>query len=188
MAGAPIDTPDDLPSGPLYVFGYGSLLWYPGFRYERVVRSRIHGFHRALRVWSYHHRGTVQRPGLVLGLDRGGSCLGCLFEVDATLKREVADYLWAREMVTSVYIPRLVPAPFAGGVRVAALAFVLDRRHTQYAGALSAGTAAGHVRGAAGVSGHNLEYVRETVNGLERLGIHDEGLRSVLRRLERADA
>lgn len=175
----PIDAIDDLPVGPLYVFGYGSLLWRPGFAYRRSWRGRIHGFHRSLRVWSFHHRGTPDQPGLVLGLDRGGSCLGCLFEVDAANKRAAAEYLWAREMVTSVYVPRLVAAD-AEGTRVAALTFVLDREHEQYAGELSAATAARHILHAEGHSGANTEYLHETVAGLERLGIRDRGLRNVL--------
>lgn len=175
----PIDAIDELPRGPLYVFGYGSLLWRPGFDHRRTWRGRIHGFHRALRVWSFHHRGTPDRPGLVLGLDRGGSCLGCVFEVAEADKRAAAEYLWAREMVTSVYVPRLVAAE-AGGRRVAALTFVLDRGHEQYAGTLSAATAADHIRSATGRSGDNPEYLHETVAGLERLGIRDRGLRSVL--------
>lgn len=174
----PIGGIDALPTGPLYVFGYGSLLWRPGFAYRRSWRSRIHGFHRSLRVWSFHHRGTPDRPGLVLGLDRGGSCLGCLFEVDEGDKRAAAEYLWAREMVTSVYVPRLVAAE-AEGMCVAALTFVLDREHEQYAGALSAPTAARHIRTAEGRSGANPEYLHETIAGLERLGIRDRGLREI---------
>ena len=183
MLPGPIEGLDALPPGPLHVFGYGSLLWRPGFDYVHCERARVHGFHRALRVWSFHHRGTEERPGLVLGLDRGGSCLGCVFEVDSAAKREVGAYLWAREMVTSVYIPRLVPVQ-VGRRSVIALTFVLDRSHAQYAGPLSPALAARHVIGAEGVSGANPDYVRETVAGLERLGVHDRGLSSVLRHMD----
>lgn len=178
-----IERIDQLPPGPLYVFGYGSLLWRPGFEYLASHRARIHGFHRALRVWSFHHRGTPDRPGLVLGLDRGGSCLGCMFEVAEQNKRATAEYLWAREMVTHVYIPRLVTVHCEAG-RFSALTFVLDRDHEQYAGSLAPGHAAGHILGARGASGANPEYVRETVAGLERMGVRDRGLRSVLHHLE----
>jgi cation transport protein ChaC len=174
---------DQLPPGPLYVFGYGSLLWRPGFDYQSSHRARIHGFHRALRVWSFHHRGTPERPGLVLGLDRGGSCLGCMFEVSEGDKHAAAEYLWEREMVTDVYIPRLVHVDCEAG-RYAALTFVLDRGHEQYAGSLTPAHAAHHILGASGASGANPEYVRETVAGLERLGVRDRGLRSVLQHLE----
>ena len=178
-----IERIDQLPPGPLYVFGYGSLLWRPGFDYRSTHRARIHGFHRALRVWSFHHRGTPDRPGLVLGLDRGGSCLGCLFEIDADDKRATAEYLWAREMVTDVYIPRLVTVHCEAG-RFTALTFVLDRNHEQYAGPLRPNHAAHHIRAACGASGANPEYVRETVAGLERLGVRDRGLRTVLEHLD----
>lgn len=178
-----IERIDQLPPGPLYVFGYGSLLWRPGFEYLASCRARIHGFHRALRVWSFHHRGTPDRPGLVLGLDRGGSCLGCMFEVAPEHKRSTAEYLWEREMVTNVYLPRLVQVDADCG-RFTALTFVLDRGHEQYAGSLTPAHAARHILGAHGASGANPEYVRETVAGLERLGVHDRGLRSVLHHLE----
>lgn len=178
--------PAELPEGPLYVFGYGSLVWRAGFEYQRCLPARIYGFHRALRVWSWHHRGTEDRPGLVLGLDSGGSCRGCVFEVESARKRAVADYLWEREMVTAVYTPRLVPAHTDEGSFLS-LAFVLDRAHPQYAGSLSAEEAAGHIDGAHGLSGPNLEYVRETIRGLEAMGIHDAGLRAVLKHLEEAE-
>lgn len=181
-AGA-IEHINQLPSGPLYVFGYGSLLWRPGFNYRSSHRARIHGFHRALRVWSFHHRGSPDRPGLVLGLDRGGSCLGCMFEVAEHDKRATAEYLWEREMVTAVYIPRLVHVDSEAG-RFTALTFVLDRGHEQYAGSIAPDHAARHILGARGASGANPEYVRETVAGLERLGVRDQGLRSVLQHLE----
>jgi len=180
-----IERIDQLPPGPLYVFGYGSLLWRPGFDYLASHRARIHGFHRALRVWSFHHRGTPDRPGLVLGLDRGGSCLGCMFEVAEDNKRATAEYLWEREMVTDVYIPRLVTVHCDAG-RFTALTFVLDRSHEQYAGSLRPDHAARHILGAHGQSGDNPEYVRETVAGLNRLGVRDSGLRSVLNQLERS--
>jgi len=180
--------PEDLPSGPLHVFGYGSLLWRPGFNYVERQTARIHGYHRALRVWSFHHRGTVDQPGLVLGLDVGGSCLGCVFRVDARERLEAARYLWEREMVTSVYRPRLLPARLEDGSRITALTFVLDRSHVQYAGSISPETAARHVIHARGLSGANPEYVRETLAGLDRLGVHDGTLHQVVRNLDRMEA
>lgn len=174
--------------GPLRVFAYGSLLWRPGFEYRRKLRAHLYGFHRALRVWSVHHRGTEDRPGLVLGLDRGGSCAGCMFEVDENDKTDVAAYLWEREMVTSVYTPRIVRVHVGSGTpryTDTALCFLLDRDHDQYAGNLTARDAAAVVRAAEGYSGHNREYVRETLRGLREAGIDDHGLASVARMLER---
>jgi cation transport protein ChaC len=184
MRPGPIQLPEQLPPGPLYVFGYGSLLWRPGFTYEWTAKARIHGFHRALRVWSYHHRGTEHQPGLVLGLDAGGSCQGGVFEATEQRKPAVAQYLWEREMVTSVYTPRLVRAHCQGQAYLA-LTFVLDRHHTQYAGELSAEQAAGHIETAVGRSGPNPEYLRETLAQLNALNVHDSGLEAVLYALER---
>jgi len=180
-----LETPEQLPAGPLFVFGYGSLLWRPGFDYSWRDTARIFGFHRALRVWSFHHRGSEDRPGLVLGLDAGGSCLGCVFRVEADQRLAVAQYLWEREMVTSVYRPRLVPAYASDGSRLPALAFVLDRRHIQYAGMLSAEDAARHVREATGKSGPNPEYVRETLARLQGHGFVDTHLEKVVHNLNR---
>lgn len=176
--------PDDLPPGPLFVFGYGSLLWRPGFDYAWRATARIFGFHRALRVWSFHHRGTEAQPGLVLGLDAGGSCHGCVFRVESEQRLAVAQYLWEREMVTSVYRPRLLAAYTASGHRVPALGFVLDRRHIQYAGNLSPDIAAQHVAEASGRSGSNVEYVRETLSRLDYLGFRDRHLHQVVHNLD----
>lgn len=174
--------------GPLRVFAYGSLLWRPGFEFRHKQRARLFGFHRALRVWSVHHRGTEERPGLVLGLDRGGSCTGCVFEVEERSKPAVAAYLWEREMVTSVYTPRIVRVHTehdTGPQMESALCFLLDREHQQYAAGLTAADAAEIVHAAEGYSGHNREYVHETLRGLREVGIDDHGLASVARLLER---
>jgi cation transport protein ChaC len=177
----------DSEPGPLRVFAYGSLLWRPGFEYRRKQRAHLYGFHRALRVWSVHHRGTRDRPGLVLGLDRGGSCAGCVFEIDEDRKADVAAYLWDREMVTSVYAPRIVRVHLEDGTQRytdSALCFLLDRDHDQYAGNLTNRDAAAVVRAAEGYSGHNREYVRETLRELKEVGIEDRGLAGVARLLE----
>lgn len=174
-------------TGILRVFAYGSLLWRPGFPFMRQRRARLYGFHRALRVWSVHHRGTEDQPGLVLGLDRGGSCTGCVFEVAEADRQRVAEYLWEREMVTSVYVPRIVRVHIDEDNQretVPSLCFLLDRSHTQYAGTLSEHDAAAIVCGAEGYSGHNREYVRETLRGLHRAGIDDHALARVARLLD----
>lgn len=170
--------------GDFWVFGYGSLMWRPGFGHVETQRARLHGFHRALCVRSFVHRGTPDRPGLVLGLDRGGSCIGLAFRVPGELGGEVMDYLRARELVTSVYIERRLPLMLGDGRRVEAVTYVVDRRHRQYAGALHAGEAAEAVRGAVGQSGPNEEYVLNTVRHLEALGIRDHWLEAVAARLQ----
>src|SRR3974390_225676 len=89
--------------GDLWVFGYGSLIWRPGFEFIEQVQARLIGEHRALCVYSFDHRGTPERPGLVLGLDRGGACRGIAFRVTASKRAEVVAYLRAREQTTNVY-------------------------------------------------------------------------------------
>lgn len=171
--------------GDFWVFGYGSLIWRPGFAHTRTVRAQVHGFRRALCVRSFVHRGTPERPGLVLGLDRGGSCIGLAFQVPGELRDEVLGYLRARELVTHVYREKLLPISLPDGERAEAVSYVVDRRHEQYAGALHAEEAAARVRGAVGQSGPNEEYVRNTVDHLRALGIRDHWLEDVARRLDR---
>ena len=162
-----------------WVFGYGSLMWRPGFDYIDASKARLHGFHRALCVRSFVHRGTPDSPGLVLGLDKGGSCLGIAFQIEPGLRSEVMAYLRARELVNNVYKERLAPVRLHDGRRVSAVAYVVDRDHIQYAGALSAGDAAQAVRGSVGQSGRNEEYVVNTVNHLRQLHIRDHWLEKV---------
>jgi cation transport protein ChaC len=166
-----------------WVFGYGSLMWRPGFAHTATRRARLAGYRRALCVHSHVHRGTVERPGLVLGLDRGGSCIGLAFQVPGELRDEVVGYLRERELVTSVYLEKTLTVALEGGAAVPALAYVVDRAHTQYAGRLDVEAAARQVRGAVGVSGANEEYVLNTVQHLKALGIRDRWLEDVAGRL-----
>ncbi|MEO9613953.1 MAG: gamma-glutamylcyclotransferase [Nitratireductor sp.] len=174
--------------GDFWVFGYGSLMWRPGFAHVETQRARLHGYRRALCVRSFVHRGTPARPGLVLGLDRGGSCIGLAFRVPGDLRQEVLDYLRARELVTHVYLERVLPVTFASGARGEALCYVVDRAHDQYAGRLDAAHAAAAVCGAVGQSGPNEDYVLNTVEHLEALGIRDHWLEEVARRIGSAPA
>ena len=169
--------------GEFWVFGYGSLMWRPGFPHNDVRKARLFGYHRALCVRSHVHRGTPQRPGLVLGLDRGGSCIGLAFRVDAGDQEATVAYLRERELVTHVYLEKRLGISFVGGGRAEALAYVVDRGHAQYAGALHPDDAARHVNGAVGQSGRNEEYVLNTVDHLRQLGIRDEWLEGVAARL-----
>src|SRR5690606_13064547 len=120
-----------------WVFGYGSLIWLPGFPYERAERALLRGVHRRLCILSHHHRGTPEKPGLVFGLERGGSCVGLAYQVAPDRWPEVRDYLRAREQVTMVYREVLRPVRLENGETVAALTYVADPRHPQYAGRLS---------------------------------------------------
>ncbi len=166
-----------------WVFGYGSLMWRPGFAHIETHRARLQGYHRALCVRSFVHRGTAARPGLVLGLDRGGACVGLAFRVPEALRDEVLAYLRARELVTNVYRERWLPVRLKGGPAVDALTYVVDRSHPQYAGRMDAEEAACSVHGATGQSGPNEEYVLNTVAHLEALGIRDPWLASVAKRV-----
>jgi len=169
-----------LPPGDLWVFGYGSLMWRPGFEPAERHAARLHGYHRALCVWSWVYRGTRHRPGLVLALDQGGCCLGRAFRVRAPDKHAVADYLYQRELITAVYVPMLREVRLASGASVTALTFRADRAHPQYAGRLSPAEAAATVARARGRTGHNREYVAKTVAHLEEMRIRDEFLERVM--------
>jgi len=162
-----------LPPGDLWVFGYGSLMWNPGFAHLESRPGRIHGRHRALCVWSWVHRGTKAAPGLVLGLDTGGACVGRLYRIAAAEKAATADYLYRREMATPVYLPTLIDARLADGNKVRALTFTVDRAHPQYAGKLSVDEAYATVSAAEGRSGQNPAYVIATAQHFEAEGIHD---------------
>src|SRR5262245_12280652 len=126
-------------TGELWVFGYGSLMWRPGFAYLERTEARLIGAHRALCVYSFVHRGTPERPGLVLGLDRGGACRGIAYRVAASERAETIAYLRAREQVTMVYrdTTRRVWLSNNPTRPVTALCYVVDRSHPQYAGRLT---------------------------------------------------
>ncbi len=170
--------------GDFWVFGYGSLIWRPGFAHVETRRARLYGYRRSLCVYSFVHRGTRERPGLVLGLDRGGSCIGLAFRVPGELRDEVLSYLRERELVTSVYLERVLDISLDGngvdkGESVKALAYIVDRQHEQYAGGLDAAHAASVIRGAVGRSGNNEDYVLSTLEHLRALGIRDHWLEEV---------
>src|ERR1700754_4081649 len=168
----------DLSKGDLWVFGYGSLMWRPGFDFEEQVPARLIGEHRALCVYSFVHRGTPEKPGLVLGLDRGGACRGIAFRVAEKNRAATVNYLRAREQVTSVYreVMRSVWLEDDARQRVSALAYVVDRGHVQYAGRLSLAEQLSHVLPGHGQSGNNRDYVLATVKSIEAQGFRDTQL------------
>ena len=165
--------------GDFWVFGYGSLMWRPGFPHVEARRARLYGYRRALCVRSHVHRGTPERPGLVLGLDRGGACVGMAFRVAEGERGTVTDYLRARELVTKVYLERTLPIVLDTHEIVEALGYVVDRAHPQYAGRLEADEAARIVSEASGRSGLNTDYVVNTVAHLRSMGLRDPWLESV---------
>ncbi|MET4806984.1 cation transport protein ChaC [Limibacillus sp. MBR-115] len=174
----------DIPRDDYWVFGYGSLMWDPGFPHLEVRATRLHGFRRCFCVYSYNYRGTPERPGLVLGLDRGGSCWGLAYRVPRAEGAEVMAYLYEREMMTGVYIPRWLALKDDRGRSVTALGFVVDRHHKQYAGALSDSETAALICQGAGKRGACQEYLRNTVRHLEALGMHDRSLHRLLQLVE----
>jgi len=168
------------PDADLWVFGYGSLMWDPGFPFVEQRLALLRGYHRRFCIYSMRHRGTPERPGLVFGLDHGGACRGMAFRVAATEVAPVLDTLWAREMSGAVYRPRLLPVRLEGGAVVPACAFVVDRSHAQYCRGLSLEQSAALISQGEGGRGRNLEYLANTVEHLEQLGIADHGLRDLL--------
>jgi glutathione-specific gamma-glutamylcyclotransferase len=167
--------------GEFWVFGYGSLMWRPGFDHVEKFRARLHGYRRALCIVSRVHRGTPERTGLVLGLDKGGSCVGVAFRVESHLRETVIAYLRERELVSNAYKERRLSARLDDGRPVQVLTYVVDRSHEQYSGPLTAEQAAERVKGASGKSGTNEDYLSNTVAHLEALGIRDHWLESVAR-------
>ncbi|WGS20307.1 MULTISPECIES: gamma-glutamylcyclotransferase [unclassified Bradyrhizobium] len=162
----------------LWVFGYGSLMWKPGFAFIEQVPARLIGEHRALCVYSFDHRGTPEKPGLVLGLDRGGACRGIAFRVAGHLRHDTIGYLRAREQTTNVYreVMRSVWLENEARQRVSALAYVVDRGHVQYAGRLSLPEQLRLVQQGHGRSGNNRDYVLSTVASIEKQGFRDAQL------------
>ncbi len=169
--------------GELWVFGYGSLMWRPGFVYAHRCRATLRGWRRSLCVYSHVYRGTPERPGLVLGLDRGGACAGVAFQVAAALRESTIRYLREREQVTAVYLERTVPVTLDAGGRVEALVYVADRTHAQYAGRLDRETMLAVVRAGRGQAGDNAAYVTETQDHLAAIGVRDRELEWLAERL-----
>src|ERR1700691_5567924 len=171
-------TQGDLYKGVLWVFGYGSLMWQPGFDFTEQFPARLIGEHRALCVYSFDHRGTPEKPGLVLGLDRGGACRGIAFRVAAKLRNDTIDYLRGREQTTNVYreVMRSVWLENEARQRISALAYVVDRGHVQYAGRLSLAEQLRYVEQGHGRSGNNRDYVLATVKSIEKQGFRDKQL------------
>jgi cation transport protein ChaC len=169
--------------GDLWVFGYGSLMWRPHFDYEEAARARVSGFSRCFCIYSTHHRGTPERPGIVLGLDRGGECTGMAFRIAEARAAQTIAYLREREQVYGVYREAMIPIAIDdGGPRrhVHALAYIVERWHPTYTGRLSLIGQARLIRQAEGLSGTNLDYLVNTVRHLRALGIRDRVLERLL--------
>ncbi len=175
-------------SGDLWVFGYGSLMWRPGFPFRERHLATLTGYHRSLCIFSHVHRGTPEMPGLVLGLDRGGKCRGLAFGVEATDAEATLAYLREREQVTAVYLERHVTVRLEDGRAVRAVTYVADRRHPQYAGRLPTEDLLRLINQGVGISGANPDYVRATHRQLIEMGVSDSILAGIAERLSQGDA
>ncbi|MFL6563377.1 MAG: gamma-glutamylcyclotransferase [Burkholderiales bacterium] len=170
----------ELPKGDLWVFGYGSLMWSPGFSYSQKGRGRIHGYHRALCILSTRYRGTKRKPGLVMGLCRGGSCWGMAYRLHGDEVRRALARLWKREMPRRVYAPRLLQVQIAGGRQIRALAFLADPTHPAYVRELDLHGRARLVAQGIGQRGTAVDYIRNTLEHMHQLGVNDPHLERIL--------
>jgi glutathione-specific gamma-glutamylcyclotransferase len=182
----PMNLADQHGKDDLWVFGYGSLMWRPGFDVLERVPAKLIGMHRSLCVYSFVHRGTPEKPGLVMGLDHGGMCRGIAYRVAAADRDATIAYLREREQVTSVYLETMRRIELEDETRrqVRALCYVVDRGHVQYAGRLSVDECVHYVRQGHGRSGNNRDYVVETVRALEALGYRETDLHLIADRLK----
>ena len=167
------------PKDDLWVFAYGSLMWNPGFEYAESAPATLYGYHRSLCIYSRIYRGTAERPGLVLGLDRGGACRGLAYRVPALGAAEAFDYLERRERSRGEYVPRRCPLHLKGRV-VSALCYIADRAHYDYARGLGLNEMAPLIRRGTGRHGRNVDYLANTLRHLEDLGVHDPRLTQLL--------
>jgi cation transport protein ChaC len=172
------------PASDLWVFGYGSLMWRPGFVFRQALPATLDGYHRSFCVLSRYWRGTPQCPGLVLGLMPGGCCHGLAFQVAAADAAAVTTYLNQRELGPYAYVPRHLPVMVAG-CRRTAYTFVADETHIHYAGDLPTEQAARIIMDAEGVAGLNRDYLINTVRELEAQGFVEPALHDLLRTVER---
>ena len=163
-----------------WVFGYGSLMWRPGFRFSAREHGRLDRFHRAFCIYSVHHRGTPERPGLVLGLASGGSVRGSAYQVAEADWPATYAYLLEREQPSETYLEAMAPVQLEDGRRVDALVFLSDPAHPQWAGVLDTAHQAELIAHACGLSGCNIDYLRDLVAHLREGGEADEGLEALL--------
>jgi cation transport protein ChaC len=164
----------------LWIFGYASLIWKPDFEFAERRPAKVHGWHRALKMWSRINRGTPERPGLVFGMLSGGSCHGMVFRIPRQDGREVLARLWKREMSLAVYDPKWLACHTTHGP-VTALAFTLSRKSPSHTGVLSEDEYRRIFAQATGIYGTTLDYAHRTLEELRRLDIPDRTLERLLR-------
>jgi len=167
------------PQEGIWIFGYASLMWRPDFPFLEAHPALLRGYHRSLCVYSTTYRGTPEKPGLVMGLDRGGSCKGRAFLLAAPDVPKVMDYLYKREMDTKCYEPKFLNVKLIDGRTVKAYHFLVRRDHKQYAGKLSIDEAAKLVSAGVGPRGSSMEYLQNTLDHLDDMGIVEGPLHEI---------
>lgn len=162
----------------MWVFGYGSLLWNPGFAYQHHKLARLNGYRRSFCMWSIHHRGTKDAPGLVLALDKSESsaCYGLAFYITQKDEQETLAYLRERELISSAYMEVFVELIDKEGVKDTAIAYIIDQSHVQYCAGLPLEQQAKIISSSVGARGPNAEYLFNTVAKLKSLDISDNEL------------
>ncbi len=170
------------PSGPIWVFGYGSLIWNPAFHYEQTEHATLFGYHRSFCLWTQLGRGSPENPGLMLGLERGGCCHGLAFRIHEDKVEEELDLVWAREMISGSYRPTWVKLR-SGDETMHAITFVIQRNQPRYACNLSMEEAAQSIAKAHGQIGTCADYLLNTVDALERMEVPDRYLHKLRERV-----
>lgn len=162
----------------MWVFGYGSLLWNPGFEVAEQVVATLPGYARSFCMRSIHHRGTEDHPGLVLALDEepAHACEGVALAVKPGTEAQTLVYLRERELISSAYLERELPVDLTDGRRVTALVYVINPGHIQYCGGLPLEEQANIIASAVGGMGPNTEYLYNTAQHLVEIGLHDPDL------------
>ena len=171
-----------------WIFGYGSLMWRPGFAFVERAAAVLHGRRRAFCIYSVHHRGVPQAPGLVLGLAAGGATRGVAYRVAEADWAQTYAYLLEREQPTETYVESKVFVRLADGRRVPTLVFLSDTKHPQWAGDLDGEAQARLIAGSTGLSGRNIDYLRDLVEHLRHDGVRDQGMERLLTRVEQLEA
>ena len=180
-----IETAPSLDS--MWVFGYGSLIWNPALNFTEKLRGKIHGYHRRFCLWSTIGRGSPSKPGLMLGLEQGGSCKGIFYKIDRREIRTELDIVFRRELITDAYRPTWVSARVSDKSPFNAIAFVINRDHNRYAGTLDDETMIRTIAEAKGTLGSCSEYFYETVLQLDNHGMPDPRLATIARHVRQRE-
>lgn len=179
--------PTGKPEGDVWLFGYGSLIWNPAIEFAEKRCATVRGLHRRFCLRTLLGRGTPERPGLVLGLDRGGCCRGVAFRIPKDIAETELEIVWRREMVTYAYRPRWLKAETDQG-EIDVIGFVINRDHDRYCGQLPEDEVAETIAKASGFLGPCCEYLFNTVDHLRELGMPDSGLERLAEQVAKKQA